>query len=593
MVGDDERAAGRRDVLQAAGLDPEPVLVERTERRGDDGRGQLRVEAELVDLVVARHAPAQERQRARDLAVEVAPARRDGLGDRGRGPGHAGAPEAPEPPALRPGRRAAHRRTAGAASRAPSPLSGITAGVRHRGPPGRRRRAADASAAGRRGGTRSAPRRPVGPRPGPRCSRVSGPRPREARKSSNAAGRGVPRGVAERLLQPADVDPATVGEVLDEVLGQVDHARPAQHGTDALRGRAGHGQRRATRPAGGLGEQQHALAGDVVDAAVITHRGAAQHLEAVVLVDELQARVVAQDRRDDRHREQADERRVDPRADEVGEPEHGDVDVRPAAAEPADVRLDLDRVLGEPGARRRLRLRPLGEQGRVAGRGAVHRRRRLHDEPAQAGRLLARGEQLHRADDVELFHGRPAARARGGGRDAHVDDRVDLRRRDHLGDDRVADVGADELRAAEVGARRDDVDADHSVDAGLVVEQPDEVAAQVSGDPRHEHHTAHRAPPPGWVLLLVAALHARPLEQLAVLLLRHALAPLLDDRAHGVPRSTDWRRSRSSRRAMAPGYPSPGGLPTGAVAGWRAGPALADRTRRARSAGPRGDPALR
>jgi hypothetical protein len=36
----------------------------------------------------------------------------------------------------------------------------------------------------------------------------------------------------------------------------------------------------------------------------------------------------------------------------------------------------------------------------------------------------------------------------------------------------------------------------------------------------------------GEALLLVAALDPRPLQQLAVLLLRHPLAPLLDDRTH-------------------------------------------------------------
>jgi hypothetical protein len=35
-----------------------------------------------------------------------------------------------------------------------------------------------------------------------------------------------------------------------------------------------------------------------------------------------------------------------------------------------------------------------------------------------------------------------------------------------------------------------------------------------------------------WVLLLVASLDARLLEQLAVLLLRHPLTPLLNDRTH-------------------------------------------------------------
>src|SRR5690348_5160567 len=41
----------------------------------------------------------------------------------------------------------------------------------------------------------------------------------------------------------------------------------------------------------------------------------------------------------------------------------------------------------------------------------------------------------------------------------------------------------------------------------------------------------------GTVLLLVATLDAGALEQLAVLLLGHPLAPLLDNRAHDYPRS--------------------------------------------------------
>src|SRR5882757_4904071 len=40
----------------------------------------------------------------------------------------------------------------------------------------------------------------------------------------------------------------------------------------------------------------------------------------------------------------------------------------------------------------------------------------------------------------------------------------------------------------------------------------------------------------GSPLLLVAALHTRPLQKLAVLLLGHTLTPLLDDRAHDYPR---------------------------------------------------------
>ena len=47
---------------------------------------------------------------------------------------------------------------------------------------------------------------------------------------------------------------------------------------------------------------------------------------------------------------------------------------------------------------------------------------------------------------------------------AHVHDGVDIGSGDDLGDDRVADVGAHELGAAQIVARRDDVDADDPVD---------------------------------------------------------------------------------------------------------------------------------
>lgn len=49
--------------------------------------------------------------------------------------------------------------------------------------------------------------------------------------------------------------------------------------------------------------------------------------------------------------------------------------------------------------------------------------------------------------------------------------------------------------------------------------------------------TSKGAPCGGSDLLLVATLNASALEQLAVLLLGHPLAPLLDNRAHDYPRS--------------------------------------------------------
>ena len=84
VVADDQRAAVVGHVLQAARLDPEPLVVERPEGRGEHVVGQVGVEAELVDLVVAGDPAAQERQRAGELALPF---------DSGRGAGEAeGAP---------------------------------------------------------------------------------------------------------------------------------------------------------------------------------------------------------------------------------------------------------------------------------------------------------------------------------------------------------------------------------------------------------------------------------------------------------------------------------------------------------------------
>src|SRR5690606_18706915 len=57
--------------------------------------------------------------------------------------------------------------------------------------------------------------------------------------------------------------------------------------------------------------------------------------------------------------------------------------------------------------------------------------------------------------------------------------------------------------------------------------------------------------------LLVATLHAGALEQLAVLLLRHPLTPLLDNRAHDYPRSLRLPSPALSRRGLRCGSVQP------------------------------------
>ena len=80
--------------------------------------------------------------------------------------------------------------------------------------------------------------------------------------------------------------------------------------------------------------------------ATSVQRGVPEHGQQVVLVQELQPRVVAEHGRDDRQPEVRRQRAVDVRADHVGGAEHGDPDVGAAPGEPAHVALDLGDVLG-------------------------------------------------------------------------------------------------------------------------------------------------------------------------------------------------------------------------------------------------------
>src|SRR5680860_1132330 len=117
----------------------------------------------------------------------------------------------------------------------------------------------------------------------------------------------------------------------------------------------------------------------------------------------------------------------------------------------------------------------------------------------------------------------------------------------------------DDLGTADVVQRRDDIDTDDTFDARLGREQAHEATTEVAGHASHQNHIRHEppslaavvSPPPGFendpsqsgtkarhhrdgprmkrALLLVATLVTRLAQQLAVLLLRHALAALLDD----------------------------------------------------------------
>ncbi len=212
-----------------------------------------------------------------------------------------------------------------------------------------------------------------------------------------------------------------------------------------------------------------------------------QHLDDVVLVDELQPGVVAEHGRQHRQREVRGERAVRGRAQDVGEPEHAHGDVRAAPREAAHIALDLDGVLGEAATGQRLGRGRLGEDRRIAGRRTVDVRTGLHDQPPDAGGLLAGAQQLHGPDDVGLLQRRPAGAAQRRPGDVEVDDRVGARLGEHPRDGGLPDVRLDEVGAAQVVLGRNRVHADDPVHLGVPQDPPDKAASQLPGHPGHEH----------------------------------------------------------------------------------------------------------
>ena len=69
VVADEQRPALVRDVVDADRLGAEPLPVQRTGSRQDDAVGEIRVEAEVIDLVVTADPSPQEGEPARDRSL--------------------------------------------------------------------------------------------------------------------------------------------------------------------------------------------------------------------------------------------------------------------------------------------------------------------------------------------------------------------------------------------------------------------------------------------------------------------------------------------------------------------------------------------
>jgi hypothetical protein len=228
-----------------------------------------------------------------------------------------------------------------------------------------------------------------------------------------------------------------------------------------------------------LREDEHAVGGAVVDPVQVVFDRVLEAVGHVVLVDELHARIEAEDRRDDRQVEVALPRGLQIRAERVGEAQHGDGGVGVLVAEVRDVGLGLADVALDRSARRVRAAHLLGEEGRVILLGAVVAGAGLEHQLAHGrGRPARRGEHVHRADDVVLV----GARARGDDRvddQAGVDDRVDLGGVDDPADQRVRVGDLHELRALQRELRRPPVDPDDRLDLGILLECLGKAAAPV------------------------------------------------------------------------------------------------------------------
>jgi hypothetical protein len=106
---------------------------------------------------------------------------------------------------------------------------------------------------------------------------------------------------------------------------------------------------------------------------------------------------------------------------------------------------------------------------------------------------------------------------------------------DDLGDHRVPDVSPDEVGTPQIRAWGDDIDSDHVVDRRQSREGAGDLSSECSGDSGDENYPAHDVVPVrlsgerSGSLAETATSDPRLLEELAVLLLRHALTALLDD----------------------------------------------------------------
>jgi len=150
---------------------------------------------------------------------------------------------------------------------------------------------------------------------------------------------GLTRRRAERVagrLELTVVERAAVAQLLEQLGRDPDAGAAQRRRSDPGPPRREHRSKRLAEQRSDLRQCQHTVARSVVSAGQFVEGRVLEHAGDVVLVDELVARVEAEDRRDGRQRQQRHVARRDVRPQPVREPQHGDRDVAVALGERAD-----------------------------------------------------------------------------------------------------------------------------------------------------------------------------------------------------------------------------------------------------------------
>src|SRR3954453_410112 len=175
-------------------------------------------------------------------------------------------------------------------------------------------------------------------------------------------------------------------------------------------------------------------------------------------MQQLEARIEPELRRNQRQAQVADERHLESRPDLWLIAEHAADEVRVPPGEVFEIALELRGIALKTGAKRKPAGHLLREE---AGRGplaSVDRGRAANDHALERLGPLAGGKELERPDDVDVVKDAGRLARLRIPEDPAMDHRVGLGPREEPGEQRAPDVGLDEIGPLELDRRRRGVD---------------------------------------------------------------------------------------------------------------------------------------